>query len=311
MRLARVDDASDEAIEQEGDLGTEAPCDSFRGQLERIAQPQDAQIVQAREGLLGPIEQEKRQVVETLAQLGQGKAAPHLQPARFRAREKPRRERRGCDTHRGAKAEVVDAAPNGGDQLRVPLEEPESRFDLEHDALPIDAGHRRKLPGPCGEPFERRALDFGIALDRAQVRRERTRSGHALPFANAGVPRRLVGARDDLALGGAFRDYEWLTGDSCALDDLERECGKLEGGPEHGAVLACCFHGRLPRASAMGVTRGGPRRLGMRSFKTPSSRERTTRRCAGVDKRSAAVERKSIAIACPASAAICRRRSHA
>src|SRR5260221_1787678 len=195
MWLARIDDASDEAIEREGDLRTEAPCDSFRGQLERIAQPQDAEIMQAREGLLRPIEQEKRQVVEALAQIRKGKAAPHLQPARFRSREKPRRKRCRRDPHRGSKAEVVDAAPNGGDELRVPLEEPDGRFDLEHDALPIDAGHRSELPRPSSEPFERRALGLRIALDHAQVCRERTRRSHALPFANARAPRRLVGAR--------------------------------------------------------------------------------------------------------------------
>src|SRR5258706_9139070 len=90
----------------------------------------------------------RSQVVEALAQIGKGKAAPHLQPARFRSREKPCRKRGRRDSHRGSKTQVVDAAPNGGDELSVPLEEPDGRFDLEHDALPIDAGHWSELPRP-------------------------------------------------------------------------------------------------------------------------------------------------------------------
>ncbi len=125
----------------------------------------------------------------------------------------------------------MDATANGGDQLRMAVEEPQARFHLEHGALAVDARHRSELARPGREPLEGRALGYRVALDNAQVHRERTRRSHTLPVANARVPRRLVAARHDLALRGTFGDYERLTGDACALDDLERECGELESDP--------------------------------------------------------------------------------
>ncbi len=115
---ARIGELPHQPVEGSDDLGAEAFRDAFVGQLQHVAQPKDAEIGQARERFLGPVEKEERKVGDASTQIGDLETAAYLQAARFGAREEASRERRGCDAKSGVKAQVVDAAPNGRGEFR-------------------------------------------------------------------------------------------------------------------------------------------------------------------------------------------------
>ena len=212
---------SHEAVERSDDLGTEALGDAFRRKLEHVAQPQHAEIGQVRESLPGPVEEKEREIGEALAKVGERDAGAHLQAPRFGAREEARRERRGRDAEGGMQADLAHAALDRARELRVPLEELQACLDLEDDALPVDAHHRRELPGPCGEPLERFPLDAFIPRQDAQASRERLRRGYRLAFTNARAPCGLIGARHQRPLHGALGNHERLARGARALRDLQ------------------------------------------------------------------------------------------
>ena len=138
-------------------------------------------------------------------------AALDMEPilvAGFGSREETRRERRGGDAERGVIAEIMNAAANGCRELRVSREKSQARFDLEHDALAVDAHQRRELRAPRRQTLEGLALRIRIPRYRAQLSRQRLGRGHRLTFANSRGPGRFVRARDERALRCAFGDHQ-------------------------------------------------------------------------------------------------------
>src|SRR5438105_3589384 len=110
IRQARIREPTDQMTERSDDLGPEAPRHAFGWELEHVAQAQDAEVGEARERFLGPVEKEKRQVGKALTQMRGIEAGAHLQPARLGAREGSRAGRGRRDPARRGTTQIVAAA---------------------------------------------------------------------------------------------------------------------------------------------------------------------------------------------------------
>ncbi len=231
-RRARIGHEAERAVERRDQRRAEAAREPVARQRRGFAERRDAGLAQRRARRVVHVDQRERDRREDAGQLA--RVGDRLRAAGAGAQQ--RGERRGRDADARRVTQRVRACGQARGQARQAAEQAQAAADFRDQRVGRrDARHRRERQRPRGELRERARFAVAVAVAQQQFRRQRQRARHELSGADAGVARDRVGGDDARVVAAAADDEgtRCVGGRGRAREDVERQRGEDEAGPEH------------------------------------------------------------------------------